>query len=621
MMNTFPSWVEQQHKTMVKWVNCKLETNLTDLSKDLSDGLILIRLINKIIGEMDNKNGQTLYLLKPLYPNPKFSLQKLENVNDFLEFVRIVLKINLTSISGDNIVEGNLKLILGLIWSLFIFSTTSSIEVYNDKNSIIEIKKILIDWVNKISKLHQISNFNRDWSIEINSPDLILETILRYYLPENYLKVNLLLGDSRLANLRNILAFAEIIGIPSLADIDDFLHLVPDEKCILFYIIEWFKFFEINSIPVQKNLQLGENPQLSYPENNYFNDVIIRITNIINDKYEYETKSLRFSNKLIQVNSKYETIMQFVDSSIVFEILDNWEVSFEQFQTSEFNDLIGNLQKEIQGLVGHLQQFEKINNIIFKLNYDLKQLHRIFDTINLDLQLIQKDLTFYVSKHLTLMTLDDKFDQILKCQARNTKLVDNCINNILKHKVIKNINKDLETVETFIARNNTNLNPLLEGFEILIGFIHKLDFFSRTFKIPKSPSNLKNIESFNKYSNTSSICVDYEQFKHKLLDFDEELIINEHELKVILEDLTSPDLPYHNIESFIKSVPIRFVTLSSNDSDFSLAGDDDDDDSIDSSRLIFEGNKRKVGSQLSGNKDRVYDLESFFNKFEDGLRL
>lgn len=597
-----PEWVQQQHKTMLKWVNSKLDTNLTDLSKDMSDGLILIQLINKIITEIDiERTDLKLYLLKPLYKNPKIGLQKMENVNDFLEFIRIVLKINTTSISADNIIEGNLKLILGLIWTLFIFSTSNSIGILNEGNSIIQIKDILMNWVNKHSKLNQISNFNRDWSIEINSPDKILKDILKSYIPIDFLK----LDDSKLSNLKTILQFAEKLGIPRLAEIEDFQNLVPDEKCILFYLIEWFKFFELsnNFETIMKNDERRNNE--CNEELEYFDKTLLKINDILKSKFEYETKSLRFSNKLISINSKYENLVKQINETNVFTLLNNCDKVSQDLDSEEFKISLSFLKDELKCLSGKIDQFEELNNTINRLKVqDFKDLEHLDSAVHLNLKLFDEAFEFKISKNLILSNLLERFNQTLDNQE-------------LYHKKMDVFSKRFFESQ-FNERMEAYYKSLPEDSELMPS-VNKVTTYLKDFRISKS-NNIK-ISVGEQSAEGESLYPSYCSFKRNLLKFDDKLITDDNEFRTILEDMTTINLSSKHLKMFMDFVPVKFVTISPNDSDFSLLFDDDDDDSIDNSKLIFEGNRKKVGSQLSGNKDKVYDLQLFFIKFENGLKI
>ena len=144
-------WKRIQEKTFTRWCNEQLkiiEASIEDLSKDLSNGVILITLLEilsqKRIGRYNKK--------------PRIHAQRMENVDMALDFITKTEKIRLVNIgksvllhvcflhgqlchfvfvlgSGD-IVEGNLKLILGLIWTLILhYQISLGLGLGLDENS------------------------------------------------------------------------------------------------------------------------------------------------------------------------------------------------------------------------------------------------------------------------------------------------------------------------------------------------------------------------------------------------------------------------------------------------------------------------------------------------------
>jgi hypothetical protein len=95
------------------WINNYLkECNakpIVDLASDFSDGENLILLLQVIGNESLGKYNR----------NPRIRIQKVENVNKALAFIK-ERGVALTNIGGEDIVDGNEKLILGLIWSLIL---------------------------------------------------------------------------------------------------------------------------------------------------------------------------------------------------------------------------------------------------------------------------------------------------------------------------------------------------------------------------------------------------------------------------------------------------------------------------------------------------------------------
>lgn len=623
---TTPEWVNQQHKTMIRWVNSKLDIQLSNLSLELKDGLVLIALINKIVSEVGlEKTNLKLYLLKPLYMTPKFDIQKMENINDFLEFIRIVLKINVLSISGDNILEGNLKLILGLIWSIFIFSTTNSMGILNDNNSIIEIKNYLLKWVNQVYKMNPINNFNRDWSIEVNNPECIFESILKHYLPHDVIDINF--NDTKLQKMKSILKFGEDLGIPKLADLDDFKTLVPDEKCILFYLIEWYKFFELNKF------EKFEPTEIIYDK------LILKINDTMRSKYEYETKALRFSNKLNMINNKFIILIDNKDknTATLNEILNEWGSKFMEtdandyssHEISQFNEVNEYVKSDLQTLINELQQLDDLNNkqvseLIYK---DLSEIEFIYKQTIQGLSKVHPNIKFCPPKSLMFDNLLVKFKTIISHQDNYLQNYNEFLSHLLNDTNLSKINFYLELIEKRIRKEHTDdINKILDDFLIIIKSIHKINSYSSSFKFTKSPEQLKLLNSGTFDSKNDSQCQEdnndysnYTRLKSDLLVYQEDAL-NETEFIETLQSLTK-ELSLKEIKLFISYFPTRLIQLNSSDSDFSLVLEDDEQDSfdVDNSQLIFEGNRRKLSCQLNGNTDKVYDINEFFQKFELGI--
>lgn len=113
-------WVAVQEKTFTKWLNSKInvrEVSCQNLVTDLSDGVLLIHLLeilgNESLGRYASK--------------PKLRVQRFENVNKALDFIKS-RGIQMTNIGAEDVVDGNKKIILGLIWTLILRFTISDIN-------------------------------------------------------------------------------------------------------------------------------------------------------------------------------------------------------------------------------------------------------------------------------------------------------------------------------------------------------------------------------------------------------------------------------------------------------------------------------------------------------------
>uniref|UniRef100_A0A3B3DX68 Filamin C, gamma b (actin binding protein 280) n=1 Tax=Oryzias melastigma TaxID=30732 RepID=A0A3B3DX68_ORYME len=151
-------WKKIQQNTFTRWCNEHLKVinkRIQDLQRDLSDGL-------KLIGLLEVLSQKKMF--RKFHCRPNFRQMKLENVSVALEFLERE-HIRLVSIDSKAIVDGNLKLILGLIWTL-ILHYSISMPMWEDEDD--DAKKLtpkqrLLGWIqNKVPQL-PITNFHRDW--------------------------------------------------------------------------------------------------------------------------------------------------------------------------------------------------------------------------------------------------------------------------------------------------------------------------------------------------------------------------------------------------------------------------------------------------------------------------
>ncbi|XP_037777486.1 filamin-A-like [Penaeus monodon] len=140
-------WVEIQHHTFRNWVNVQLrDTGLKvdNLSEDLRDGLALVTLVEVLQKRRLRKVKRVMN-----------QHQALENVTTALNAIAED-GIKLVNIGNVDIVNGNLKLILGLIWSLIMH--------YQIGQSKFPPKKLMLTWLRAVLPDCRIQNFTSDWN-------------------------------------------------------------------------------------------------------------------------------------------------------------------------------------------------------------------------------------------------------------------------------------------------------------------------------------------------------------------------------------------------------------------------------------------------------------------------
>jgi hypothetical protein len=210
------SWIDVQKKTFTRWSNnflMRRKMKINDLQTDLADGLYLINLLelisNKEIGGRYNKN-------------PKIRSQLLENTSLALKFVQ-QNGIKLVGIGPEDITDHNLKLILGLIWTLILR--------WQIQRSGFEGKAELLEWVRKQVAPYgeKPNNFNLDWR---NGRVLsaLTDSLQPGVMPQNTW------SGAALQDLERAQDVAEKeYQIPKLLDAID-IHECPDELAMMTYI-------------------------------------------------------------------------------------------------------------------------------------------------------------------------------------------------------------------------------------------------------------------------------------------------------------------------------------------------------------------------------------------------
>lgn len=165
-----PAWEKQQRKSFTAWCNShlrKAETQIEMIEEDFRNGLKLMLLLEVISGET---------LPKP--DRGKMRFHKIANVNKALDFIASK-DVKLVSIGAEEIVDGNTKMTLGLIWTIILRFAIQNIEVEAST-----AKEGLLLWCQRKTSPYKnvnIQNFHSSWKdglafcalIHRHRPDLI----------------------------------------------------------------------------------------------------------------------------------------------------------------------------------------------------------------------------------------------------------------------------------------------------------------------------------------------------------------------------------------------------------------------------------------------------------------
>uniref|UniRef100_A0A4W4G5E4 Actinin alpha 3b n=1 Tax=Electrophorus electricus TaxID=8005 RepID=A0A4W4G5E4_ELEEL len=190
-----PAWEKQQRKTFTAWCNSHLRkagTQIENIEEDFRNGLKLMLLLEVISGER---------LPKP--DKGKMRFHKIANVNKALDFI-CSKGVKLVSIGAEEIVDGNVKMTLGMIWTIILRFAIQDISVEETS-----AKEGLLLWCQR--KTAPYRNVN----------------------------------DDPIGNLNTAFEVAEkFLDIPRMLDAEDIVNTPkPDEKAIMTYVSCFYHAF------------------------------------------------------------------------------------------------------------------------------------------------------------------------------------------------------------------------------------------------------------------------------------------------------------------------------------------------------------------------------------------
>uniref|UniRef100_A0A4D5R949 Spectrin beta chain n=1 Tax=Scolopendra viridis TaxID=118503 RepID=A0A4D5R949_SCOVI len=222
-----------QKKTFTKWVNSHLvrvSCRITDLYTDLRDGKMLIKLLEVLSGER-----------LPRPTKGKMRIHCLENVDKALQFLKDQ-RVHLENMGSHDIVDGNPRLTLGLIWTIILRFQIQDITIEEtDNQETKSAKDALLLWCQmKTAGYHNVNirNFTTSWR-----DGLAFNAIIHKHRPD-LIQFDKLSKSNAMYNLNNAFNVAEQkLGLTKLLDAEDVYVESPDEKSIITYVVTYYHYF------------------------------------------------------------------------------------------------------------------------------------------------------------------------------------------------------------------------------------------------------------------------------------------------------------------------------------------------------------------------------------------
>ncbi|KAI5608533.1 spectrin beta chain, non-erythrocytic 1, partial [Silurus asotus] len=222
-----------QKKTFTKWVNshlARVSCRITDLYMDLRDGRMLIKLLEVLSGEK---------LPKPT--KGRMRIHCLENVDKALQFLK-EQRVHLENMGSHDIVDGNHRLTLGLIWTIILRFQIQDISVVTEDNKEKRsAKDALLLWCQMKTAGYpnvNIHNFTTSWR-----DGMAFNALIHKHRPD-LIDFDKLKKSNVHYNLQNAFNLAEQhLGLTKLLDPEDISVDHPDEKSVITYVVTYYHYF------------------------------------------------------------------------------------------------------------------------------------------------------------------------------------------------------------------------------------------------------------------------------------------------------------------------------------------------------------------------------------------
>ncbi|XP_055982404.1 utrophin isoform X1 [Sorex fumeus] len=220
-----------QKKTFTKWINARFSKSgkppIHDMFTDLKDGRKLLDLLEGLTGtSLPKERGST-------------RVHALNNVNRVLQVLH-QNNVDLVNIGGTDIVDGNHKLTLGLLWSIILHWQVKDVmkDIMSDLQQT-NSEKILLSWVRQSTRPYSevnVLNFTTSWT-----DGLAFNALLHRHKPDLF-SWDKVIRMSAVERLEHAFSKAQTyLGIEKLLDPEDVAVQLPDKKSIIMYLTSLFE--------------------------------------------------------------------------------------------------------------------------------------------------------------------------------------------------------------------------------------------------------------------------------------------------------------------------------------------------------------------------------------------
>ncbi|KAL6056031.1 Calponin (CH) domain containing protein [Balamuthia mandrillaris] len=220
-------WQQVQIKGLTSWVNSYLTKAqvepIKDVPADITDGVKVLQFLELVT----DKPGT----VPPYKKAPRSRIEKIENCSKAVDYIKTNLDIKLVGIGAEDLADGDLKLILGLLWSTFRKLNLGSLSAGGEGKG--KPEDDLLQWIGQMTEGYprvKIDSFKRSFN-----DGLAWAALIDRFDPE-FIDFDALLKMNATDVLNKVFDVAEEkLGIPKLFEASDLTSGDPDERSVVLY--------------------------------------------------------------------------------------------------------------------------------------------------------------------------------------------------------------------------------------------------------------------------------------------------------------------------------------------------------------------------------------------------
>ncbi|XP_015177041.1 PREDICTED: dystonin isoform X14 [Polistes dominula] len=431
-----------QKKTFTKWVNKHLKKasrHVGDLFEDLRDGHNLISLLEVLSGEhLPRERGRMRFHM-------------LQNVQMALDFLRYK-KIKLVNIRAEDIVDGNPKLTLGLIWTIILHFQISDIVAGQEPN--VTAREALLRWARRSTARYpnvRVTDFTCSWRdglafsalLHRNRPDLIDWRGAR--------------ASQTRERLERVFHIAEReYGVTRLLDPEDVDTPEPDEKSLITYISSLYDVFpEPPPIhPLYDTEAQRRSAEYRYLASSLHLWIREKMT-LVQDR--------SFPPTLIEMKKLAADSSKFKNEEVPPRYRDKQRLSYIFQDLQKYFEAVGEVDMEPEL---HIDVIEKNWNKLIMLHQEREQM--IIDEIK-RLERLQR---LAEKVHREMKSTDNRLEELERRVEDEARRLDRLHPLEAKH-AVDLLEQDIRNTETQIQNIFTDVHTLTEGRYSQAAELHK----------------------------------------------------------------------------------------------------------------------------------------------------